>query len=73
MEPLVDAKAMQLHLDEIARTVDVGAHVMLIFDWAGWRTTPIPGRWIETTEGAKFWLRVMQILVARHANSGCAS
>jgi hypothetical protein len=31
---------MQLHLDEIARTVKRGAHAVLLLDRAGWRTTP---------------------------------
>ena len=31
---------MQLHLDEISRHVAIGAHAVLIFDRAGWHTTP---------------------------------
>ncbi len=31
---------MQLHLDEIARTVAKGAHAVLLLDRAGWHTTP---------------------------------
>jgi len=31
---------MQLHLDEIARTVRRGAHAVLLLDRAGWHTTP---------------------------------
>jgi transposase len=31
---------MQLHLDEIARTVAKGAHAVLLLDRAGWPTTP---------------------------------
>ena len=38
--PFVDTEAMQLHLDEIAANVAVGAHAVLIFDRTGWRTTP---------------------------------
>ncbi len=38
--PFADTEAMQLHLDEIAANVAVGAHAALIFDRAGWRTTP---------------------------------
>ncbi len=34
--PYVNAEAMQLHLDEIARTVTPGAHALLIVDGAGW-------------------------------------
>ena len=30
---------MQLHLDEIARTVRRGAHAVLLLDRAGWHTT----------------------------------
>jgi transposase len=30
---------MQLHLDEIARTVARGAHAVLLLDRAGWHTT----------------------------------
>ena len=30
---------MQLHLDEIARTVSKGAHAVLLLDRAGWHTT----------------------------------
>ena len=30
---------MQLHLDEIARTVKRGAHAVLLLDRAGWHTT----------------------------------
>lgn len=31
---------MQLHLDEVATHVAPGAHAALIFDRAGWHTTP---------------------------------
>ena len=34
--PRVDAEAMSLHLQEIAKTVATGAHVLLIMDGAGW-------------------------------------
>ena len=37
--PYVDTYAMQLHLDEIARTVRRGAHAVLLLDRAGWHTT----------------------------------
>jgi len=30
---------MQLHLDEISRQVDEGAHAVLLLDRAGWHTT----------------------------------
>jgi hypothetical protein len=38
--PFADTEAMQLHLEEIAANVAVGAHAVLIFDRAGWHTTP---------------------------------
>ena len=38
--PFADTQAMQLHLDEIARTVKRGAHAVLLLDRAGWHTTP---------------------------------
>jgi putative transposase len=37
--PYADTKAMQLHLDEISRTVSSGAHAVLLFDRAGWHTS----------------------------------
>ena len=37
--PYADTEAMQLHLDEIARTVAQGAHAVLVLDRAGWHTT----------------------------------
>ena len=37
--PFADTDAMQLHLDEIARTVKRGAHAVLLLDRAGWHTT----------------------------------
>ena len=37
--PFADTQAMQLHLDEIARTVKRGAHAVLLLDRAGWHTT----------------------------------
>ena len=39
--PYADTHAMQLHLDEIARTVRPGAHAVLLLDRAGWHTTPV--------------------------------
>jgi hypothetical protein len=38
--PHANTEAMQLHLDEISATVAVGAHAVLVFDRAGWHTTP---------------------------------
>ena len=37
--PYADSEAMQLHLNEIARTVAKGAHAVLLLDRAGWHTT----------------------------------
>jgi hypothetical protein len=37
--PFANTDAMQLHLDEIARTVARGAHAVLLLDRAGWHTT----------------------------------
>ena len=37
--PYADTKAMQFHLNEIARTVARGAHAVLLLDRAGWHTT----------------------------------
>ena len=37
--PFANTDAMQLHLDEIARTVVKGAHAALLVDQAGWHTT----------------------------------
>ena len=38
--PHANTEAMQLHLDQISATVAVGAHAVLIFERAGWHTTP---------------------------------
>ena len=37
--PRADTEAMQLHLQEISRTVAPGAHGVVIIDKAGWHTT----------------------------------
>ena len=37
--PYADTEAMQIHLDEISRTVACGAHAVLLLDRAGWHTT----------------------------------
>jgi transposase len=37
--PVANTEAMQLHLDEIAKTVTPGAHALLIIDQAGWHMT----------------------------------
>jgi transposase len=37
--PYADTGAMQLHLDEISRTVARGAHAVLLLDRAGWHTS----------------------------------
>jgi len=39
--PFADTQAMQLHLDEIARTVKPGAHAVLLLDRAGWHTSGV--------------------------------
>ena len=38
--PSADTDAMQRHLEEISANVAVGAHAVLLFDRAGWHTTP---------------------------------
>jgi hypothetical protein len=37
--PFADTEMMQLHLDEISRHVEKGAHAVLLLDRAGWHTT----------------------------------
>jgi hypothetical protein len=37
--PYADTQAMQLHLDEISRSVARRAHAVLLLDRAGWHTT----------------------------------
>jgi hypothetical protein len=37
--PYADTEAMQLHLEEISRSVARGAHAVLLLDRAGWHTT----------------------------------
>jgi hypothetical protein len=37
--PRADTEAMQVHLDEIARSIAVGAHAVVLLDQAGWHTT----------------------------------
>ena len=37
--PYADTQAMQLHLNEISRTVATRAHAVLLLDRAGWHTT----------------------------------
>ena len=37
--PYADTEAMQVHLDEISRTVARRAHAILLLDRAGWHTT----------------------------------
>ena len=37
--PHVDAEAMSLHLQEIAKMLQTGAHALLIMDGAGWHQT----------------------------------
>ncbi len=37
--PRADTEAMQRHLEEISRTVAIGAHAVVVTDNAGWHTT----------------------------------
>ncbi|RWM06485.1 MAG: IS630 family transposase [Mesorhizobium sp.] len=37
--PFADTEAMQLHINEISRHVEKGAHAVLVMDRAGWHTT----------------------------------
>lgn len=37
--PFADTDAMQLHINEISRHVEKGAHAVLVMDRAGWHTT----------------------------------
>ena len=37
--PYCNTRAMELHLEEISRTVAPGAHAILVLDQAGWHTT----------------------------------
>jgi transposase len=39
MMPKANTHAMQIHLDEISRTVAKGAHAVLLMDRAGWHIT----------------------------------
>lgn len=39
MMPKTNTRAMQLHLEEISRTVAKGAHAAVLMDRAGWHTT----------------------------------
>lgn len=39
MLPRADASMMQLHLEEISRTVAAKAHAVVVMDRAGWHTT----------------------------------
>jgi len=39
MLPRADTAMMQLHLDEISRTVATGAHAVVLMDRAGWHET----------------------------------
>ncbi len=39
MLPYANTEAMELHLEEISRTVTSGAHCALVIDRAGWHTS----------------------------------
>jgi len=63
---------MQMHLDEISRTVALGAHAILILDQAGWHTTgklswpanislmPLPPRSPELNPQENVWQYLRQ-------------
>ena len=65
--PFADTQAMQLHLDEIARTVKRGAHAVLLLDRAGWHVSsklkvpanltlvPLPARSPELNPVENVW------------------
>jgi hypothetical protein len=57
--PYANREAMNLHLAEIGRAVAPGAHAVLVFDGAGWHTSPalaVPARLASIT--ARDWARV---------------
>jgi hypothetical protein len=39
MMPFANTEAMQMHLEEVSRTVARGAHAVVLMDRAGWHTT----------------------------------
>lgn len=39
MMPYANTEAMQMHIEEISRTVARGAHAVVLMDRAGWHTT----------------------------------
>jgi len=55
--PLADTEAMQLHIDEINRHVEKGAHAVLVMDRAGWHTIAYlrikPSRDLPAVAGAR--------------------
>lgn len=70
--PHANTEAMQMHLDEISRTVAPGAHAILILDQAGWHTTgklslpdnislmPLPPRSPELNPQENIWQYLRQ-------------
>ena len=65
--PYCNTPAMELHLEEISRTVAPGAHAILVLDQAGWHTTakltvpdnitllPLPPRAPELSPVENIW------------------
>lgn len=65
--PRCTSQAMDLHLEEIARTVAPGAHAVLLLDQTGWHTTkklavpanitllPLPARSPELSPVENLW------------------
>ena len=65
--PRCDTEAMALHLEEIARAVEPGAHAVVLLDQAGWHTTealtvpanitlmPLPPRCPELNPAENVW------------------
>lgn len=74
--PRCNTSMMQLHLDEIARTVTPGAHAVLLLDRAGWHTTkklrvpsnisllPLPSRSPELNPVENVWQFLRQTWIS---------
>ena len=50
--PFADTEAMQLHIDEISRHVEKGAHAVLVMDRAGWPPVPMDGQVLVSQQDA---------------------
>ena len=73
--PFCNTEAMQLHLDEVAARVTVGAHAILILDQAGWHGAkelkipsnisllPLPPRAPELNSQENIWQTVCSLSV----------